>query len=158
MPPRRVFTTTLNLLLLATSLLLIASGLANSHDLFPYLHVKVAILDRHVHAMAAYWVLILASLHLGLNWRMVTATICKTFRIPPLGRLSRLVLCSVAFLFIVFGVYAFFERDIPYKLLGLFSFDYWDFDRDTFGYFIRYVAIISVGVFAAYQVSKRLRR
>lgn len=158
MPPRRILTTALNLLLLVTSLLMVVSGVLNSHDIFPYLHVKTTVLDRHVHAMAAYWVLILVSLHLGLHWQMVTGTICRMFSIPPLGRNSRFALHFFAVLLFSFGVYAFFERDIPYKIAGLFSFDYWDFGRDTFGYFLRYIAIISVGVCAAHMCLKWLRR
>lgn len=143
---RRIVTTVLNLLLLSATLVLVVSGLANSHDLFPFLRTKTEFLDRRVHAMAAYWVLFLASLHLGLHWSMVTGALRTIFGVTPPSRFHRFVWRAVVVFLIGFGLYAFFERDIPYKLAGLFSFDYWDFKNNTFGYFARYIAIISVGV------------
>lgn len=64
MRPRCAITTVVYLTL-ATALLLVESGMANSEDLFPFLKAGVDILGSRVHALAAWWMAVLASLHLG---------------------------------------------------------------------------------------------
>jgi hypothetical protein len=147
MGPRRAIQTVLNLALLATALLLVASGVTNSHDLFPFLRPGADILDYHTHALAAWWMLVLASLHLGLHWPAVFGEACRVFGLRGESRFARLAGRAAGALFVMFGIYAVFERDLLPKLAGLYAFDDWDFDRSVVGFFLYNIAIVSVGVF-----------
>jgi hypothetical protein len=124
--------TVLNLLLLAAALLLVASGLGNSHDLFPAL--RGDLFDRRTHALAAYWMLVLGAVHLGMHGPML-AHLCGGDRIAPtIRRAAMLALIGL-------GACAAIERDLILKLSGAYAFDYWDFSHATAGFFARYVVI-----------------
>lgn len=158
MRPRRAIWTVLNLTLLATVLLLVVSGMANSHDLFPFFRFGADVLDYRVHALAAWWMLVLASLHLGLHWPAVLGEMRRLLGLHGQSRLGSQAGCVVAALLVLFGVYAIFERSLPLKLAGLYTFDDWDFDSSIAGFFLRYIAIISVGVFLMRLVMRPMRR
>lgn len=156
--PRRTATTILNFLLLATALLMVVTGVANSHDLFPVFKSDAGILDRRMHAWAAYWVLVLAALHIGLHWPLLKTESLRLLRVRTLGRGWGLVLKGAAVGLVGFGFYAAWERNLHLKLSGTYGFDFWDFERATFGFFARYVAIVAVGVCLAHFGQKRLRK
>lgn len=156
--PRRTAATLLNFLLLATALAMTATGLANSRDLFPVFKSDWALLDRRVHALAAYWVLCLAALHIGLHWPLLTVEIRRLAGIRTLGRSARAVLAAAAAGLVGFGVYAAWERNLHLRLGGAYAFDYWDFESATFGFFARYVAIVAVGACLGHVGQKLLRK
>jgi hypothetical protein len=156
--PRRTAATILNLLLLASALSMVVTGVANSHDLFPFFKSNADILDRRVHAWASYWVLVLASLHIGLHWPLLKVETLRLFHVRDLGRRWGLAPKSVAAGIVGFGVYAAWERNLHLKLVGAYGFDFWDFEHATFGFFARYVAIVAVGVCLAHFGQKRLHK
>ena len=157
MRPRRAVWTVINLVLLVTAVLLVVSGVANSHDLFPFFGFAATFLDYRIHALAAWWLVVLASLHLGLHWPAVVHEIRRTIFPPGRGRLADLAGRAVAAGLVGFGAYASFERDLPFKLAGLYTFDDWDFDSGIVGFFIFYIAIISIGVFIVRLVMRLMR-
>lgn len=141
----RAVSTVLNLALAAATLLLVVSGLANARDLVSFWRSESVFLDRHVHAWAAYWVLILASVHLGMHKAMLANEALRLIGRRTFGGLGRILWRAAAVLVSGFGIYAFFERDLPFKLAGLYAFDYWDFDSSVLGFFARYGAIVGAG-------------
>lgn len=155
--PHRNVTTVLNFLLLATVLFMTLTGLANSRDLFAFIKSDAAILDRRIHALAAYWTLILVALHIGLHWPLLTGEARRLLRIRDLGRRTRGVLMAAAAGIVGFGAYAAWERNLLLKLTGAYAFDYWDFENAAFGFFARYVAIVAVGICLAHVGRKLLR-
>jgi hypothetical protein len=157
MRPRRAVWTVVNLVLLATAVLLVVSGLANSHDLFPFFGFAAPFLDYRIHALAAWWLLVLASLHLGLHWPAVAAEIRRLTGLPGQGRLIGPMSRAGAAILVGLGVYAAFERNLPFKLAGLYAFDDWDFDSSIVGFFIFYIAIISLGIFIMRLVMRLMR-
>ena len=73
---------------------------------------------RQIHCLAAYWLLALSGLHLGLHGDMLLAR----FRIRPPKTAGR----TLAALIVAFGLFACRERDMAAKLFEGFSFDFWD--------------------------------
>ena len=144
---RRMTSVTVNGLLLATTLIMLVTGTLNSHLLAEALGAEGDVLPREVHTTAAYWFLILMSIHLGMHWRLIMAEARKLTRLSPAigGRLA--FLRFVAALVSCHGIYAAMECNVPAKLVAYFSFDYWDFGASVMGYFAQYLSIIGICVF-----------
>jgi hypothetical protein len=154
---RRIASITINLLVLATTVTLVVSGLVNSRligGLLGVLGVVGDLLPREIHTTAAYWFLVLMSIHLGMHWRMVMAEARKVAGISGGSRLRPLLLRGAAVLIAAYGVHASLERNLYAKLIAYFSFDYWNFDDSIAGYFAQYLAIIGVHVCVTHYVLK----
>ena len=149
-----------NLLVLATTVTLIVSGLMNSRLIGGLLGVEGDFLPREIHTTAAYWFLVLMSIHLGMHWRMIMAEARKRVCISGASRLRPVLLRCVAALIAAYGVHASLERNLYAKLVAYFSFDYWNFDESiatTLAYFAQYLAIIGVYVCLTHYVLKWLQ-
>ena len=157
---RRIAGIVVNLLVLATTVTLVLSGLANSRLIGGLLGIEGDFLPRKVHTTAAYWFLVLMSIHLGMHWRMVMAEVRKMTGISGNSRLRSLLLRCAAALIAAYGVHASLERNLYAKLVAYFSFDYWNFDESivvTLSYFAQYLAIIGVYVCLTHYVLKWLQ-
>ena len=144
---RRIAGIVVNLLVLATTVTLVLSGLANSRLIGGLLGIEGDFLPRKVHTTAAYWFLVLMSIHLGMHWRMIMAEMRKMVGLSGDGRLRPLLLRCTAALIAAYGVQASLERNLYAKLIAYFSFDYWNFDESVIAilaYFAQYLAIIGV--------------
>lgn len=149
---RRIASIAVNLLVLATTVTLVVSGLVNSRLIGGLLGVEGDFLPREIHTTAAYWFLVLMSIHLGMHWRMIMAEMRKMVGISGGGHLRPLLLRCAAALIAAYGVHASLERNLYAKLIAYFSFDYWNFDESIVGYFAQYLAIIGVYVCLTHYV------
>lgn len=109
---RRAVNTTINLALLGLMLLIVLSGMANSHHLLGFMELPGSMRYRVWHTSASYWSLVLAGVHLGLHRPLITGVI----RRKTGDTLSRpgivLALRLVGFCFLVLGVWASFDREM----------------------------------------------
>jgi hypothetical protein len=106
---------------------------------------------RLIHTTAAYWLLPLIGLHIGLHWGMIARHIGT----------NRLIICVMriaAFLFAAFGVWSSFDRDMFSKLFLGFSFDYWPEERPALLFFAETLSVMAVYIFAVYYAVKRLEK
>lgn len=94
--PARVFTTALNLLMLADVAAVAVSGAAMSRYVFAFLPVKGTALAREVHLVAAYWGLVLMSAHLGAHWAASKARLRRLFRVGRGNAVTKRVSRGVA--------------------------------------------------------------
>lgn len=146
---RRIASIAINLLVLTTTLVLVVSGLVDSRLIGKALGIEGDLLPREIHTTAAYWFLVLVSIHLGMHWRIVMAEVRKKLGIAGNSRVHTVLLRGTAALIAAYGVHASLERNLYAKLVAYFSFDFWDFDASNLAillYFAQYAAII--GLFA----------
>lgn len=155
---RRLIGGMVNSLLLAISVLLFMSGIMNSDVLSFVNKTDESVFTRQFHAWAAYWILILASVHLGMHWKMVMAEIRKMVRMTGTSRIGAIVLRIMAVTIVAFGVDASFNRNMFSKLTAAYSFDYWDFDSSVMGFFGEYLSIMGIYVCLTYYSLKLLRK
>ena len=152
---RRIASIAINLLVLVATLTLIVSGLVNSRLIGGLLGTEGDLVPREIHTTAAYWFLVLMSIHLGMHWRMVMSEVRKMLGIAVQNRPRPLLLrCSTA-LIVAYGIHASLERQLYARLIAYFSFDYWNFDgspASVIAYFAQYVAIIGVYVCLTHYV------
>ncbi len=151
---RRVVSTAVNLLLLAAALTLFVTGLLDSKLLAAFPKTNLDLPTRSIHTFTANWFLVLGAVHLGLHWKMIMTILGRAAAMPP-SNLQRTVILRVLNVAVVaYGIYAWTERNIGYKLTGYYSFDFWDFEKSVLGFFAQYAVIICLPAAFAHYVSK----
>ncbi|MDR1731795.1 MAG: DUF4405 domain-containing protein [Synergistaceae bacterium] len=155
---RRILNTLVNLLLLATMTTLVVSGILLSRTVFAFMGFSGGMAVRQTHTCAAYWGLVLISVHLGMHWEMIMAAMRRMLRITESNRLRTTVLRITAALICVYGVYASFDREMGAKLFLGYSFDFWDPDRPAVLFFTHNLAVMGVYVCVTHCVLKLLTR
>ena len=151
---RRVLNTAINMLLLVMMLMLMVSSVLISRSVFAFIPVDGGLIARQIHTLVTYWGFILISIHLGMHWRMIIGLIRKTLRIPYLNRRCTFAVRATAVLIAVYGVYAFFARDVGSKLILYYTYSYWNFDESAVFFFTDYVSIMGLCIFVTYYVLK----
>ncbi|MFE7565637.1 DUF4405 domain-containing protein [Streptomyces sp. NPDC057539] len=141
---RHRLTIMVNLLLLVAMTVLLGSSLVISKEVFAFLGLSGGASGRQIHIVAATATLILVAVRLGLYWQ----TVMGVTR-PLAGRLasSRVALAVARLLVVVamgYGVKSSFDLDVGTKLVGYYSFGYWDFENDTAGFFLGYASVVAL--------------
>ncbi|MEI3853923.1 MULTISPECIES: DUF4405 domain-containing protein [unclassified Ensifer] len=157
---RPLVTIGLNLTLLVTMVTLLTTSILISQSLFGFLAVGGRS-ARDAHILAAYWALIIVSIHLGLHWSIVMNVVRSLLGIRRNHRgrttLLRLAACGIA----TCGVYSSFELDVGSRLLLVPTMQFWDFNEGAAGFFLRVASITGLYVAAghygitAIQASRR---
>ena len=140
-PPGRRTGRAVTLILLAVTLVLLVSSVLVSRFLFDFIRVDDGFLMRRIHTLAAYWVLVAMSVHVGFHWPMIMSAL----GLKGCGRLPAAALRLAALGVMAGGVYFSFERGLGAKLLMKHSFDYWE--GSAAGFFTAYLLIM--GLYAA---------
>jgi hypothetical protein len=136
-----------NIALAFTMTTIIVTGLLQSRAVLAFLHLPGGMVLRLIHTTAAYWLLPLTGVHLGLHWGMFARRISG-------NRLIIALACICAFLFAAFGVWSSFDRDMFSKLFLGFSFDYWPEERPGVLFFACMFSIIGLSVFITHYTLK----
>ncbi|MDR2452372.1 MAG: DUF4405 domain-containing protein [Candidatus Accumulibacter sp.] len=141
---RRTLNTVINSSLLLAMLLLAGCGMANSRQVFGFLHLPGSMEFRQIHSIAAYWGLALIGIHAGMHWTVVLHAARKMTGIRGESRFRKTALRVLAVLSMSLGVWASYDRDMGSKLFRGFSFDFWDPSRPVVLFFISNLAILSL--------------
>lgn len=150
--PRNVITTAMNLSLLVTMLTLLATSVIISQTMFSFLPIRSDFTSRQIHVAAAYWALIIVSVHLGWHWHMITAVVSTRLGITAASSARTAALRLLAIGLAAFGVYSFMEVDVGAKLLMQVSLFPWDFGTSTTAFFVHHVAIIGLFAFLSHNL------
>jgi len=145
--PRRALLTTVNVLLAIAAATLIITGLLEAVWSPYFLLFERGITLREIHTAAAYWLMPLVGVHLGLHWGIFSKHMGK-------NRLVITVMRILAMLFFIFGVWSFFDRDMYAKMFLGFSFDYWQPERPIFLFYAQTLSVIGIYVFTVYYLMK----
>ena len=136
----RVLQAAVNFGALAAMLLSGYSGIVLSRHVFPVIHGPMAT-ARRMHMAASYWCFLLMSLHLGMHWAMIRGMLTKAIRHKPsvsAGKILRLLALAAC----AFGMYCFFQNDIPAYLFLRKEFVFFDFEKSTILVFLEYTGIL----------------
>jgi len=146
-----------NVLLLASIAVLLASGVLISRAVFPFATGEGSFAVRQLHVSAGCWFLVLAALHFGIHWRRAVPVPIRWQR--ALRSQIGLTLVRVAALGIVaIGLKEFFAGSFVPRM----------FFRDLFGDFVlgetwgrfalRYVVMIGAFAISSHYIAGSLRR
>jgi hypothetical protein len=138
------------LALLVTSVLIsnALSGLMSSYGGFTV---------RQIHTLAAYWVLVIVALHLGLRWPVIMAAARSLLNISRASRVRRWVLRAITAAIAAHGVWSSFELGMGVRLSMQVSLDWWNFEESVAGFFMHCAAIAGLYIAVTYYGVKWLR-
>ncbi len=151
----RVFQTLIAALLLLCMIGLAYSGVILSRHVFSALPIHGGrSLARTLHMLCSYWCFALMSIHLGLHWSMIVGIVGK-------GRNKSAIrivfLRGIAIVIAVYGVYAFFTRQVGIYMLLRSHFVFFNYEEPLILFLIDYVAVMGFFVFIGHYLSKILK-
>ncbi|MDR3363271.1 MAG: DUF4405 domain-containing protein [Desulfovibrio sp.] len=141
---RRILNTIVNILLLVTSATLIITGLLHSRTILSFMQFSGEMLLRQTHTFAAYWCLLIVSIHIGMHWEIIIDIMLKRMKNMDISRLPAIVMRCIAAIVMIYGLNSFFERDMPAKLFLGYSFDFWDENKNSIIFFTNSISIMAV--------------
>ncbi len=144
------------LLLLAMLALLITSALI-SNALSGILSAYGGFTVRQMHTLAAYWLFVIVSVHLGLRWPLILGVARKLTGISQPNALRTLALRVIAILIAIHGVWSSFELAIGTKLSMQVALDWWNFEESVAGFFVHCIAIAGLYNCLTYYAMKLLQ-
>jgi hypothetical protein len=160
--PRPLLTVVLNLILLVTMVTLLTTSVLISQSLFSGLAVGGST-ARDIHILAAYWAMIIISIHLGMHWSIIMSIVRGLAGLGNPNMVSIVLLRTTAFAAAALGGYTSFALDIGSRLLLIPTMQFWDFHEDTLGFFLHHGSVVAlyvcVGHYATVllQVSRKPR-
>lgn len=137
---------------------LLVTSLLMSRSVFAFLPVSGGPTAREIHILAAYWAFILAAVHLGLHWSMITAVAGRLLRVGSPNAIRTAALRAVAGAIAAYGIHSMVVMGIGDRLLARPSIDFWDFQESTAGFFLHHVAILGACACAAHYAAGWFRR
>lgn len=154
--PLRIWQTILVLLVLASMISSMVSGIILSRHALSFLPIDGGrSFARRLHMLAAYWGFVLMSLHLGFHWSMIMGMAGNIFQKSAVARIWAGHL--LAFLIAGYGVYAFGKREIGNYMLLKNQFVFFDFDEPLLFFYLDYIAIMGLFIFIGNYVCVGLK-
>lgn len=142
-PPnrRRWILVIVNLALLVPMVILLVTSLLISQSLFVSLPRFGGVTARELHLLAAYWVVALFSIHLGIHWTIVMGFITKAIGLRNKSAWRTWALRILSAGASAYGIYALGAMSYPAKLVDPYVLDMWDFQQNGILFLTNYAAI-----------------
>lgn len=146
--------------LLVTMLVLLGTSILISNALSEIFSAWGGFTVRQIHTLAAYWALVIVSVHLGLRWPIVMAAGRSLAGIREPSAVRTALLRGFAFLIAAYGVWSSFKLAIGTKLRMEMTLDWWNFEASVAGFFIHALAVSGLYISLTYYATwwRRSRR
>ncbi|MCW0000118.1 DUF4405 domain-containing protein [Pararhizobium sp. YC-54] len=151
---RSLFNVAVTLLLLAAMLALLVTSVLISHALSGIMPPFGGFTVRQIHTLAAYWVLVIVAVHLGLRWPMLMGVARKLAGISQPNAVRTLALRVVSLLMAIHGVWSSFALAVGTKLSMQMTLDWWNFEESVVGFFIHCIAVTGLYICLTYYAMK----
>lgn len=148
------FNIAVTFLLLVAMLALLVTSVLISNALSGIMSAYGGFTVRQIHTLAAYWVLVIVSVHLGLRWPMIMGVARKLTGISQTNAMRTLWLRVIAVPIAIHGVWSSFELAIGTKLSMQMTLDWWNFEESVAGFFIHCIALAGLYVCLTYFAMK----
>ncbi len=148
--PRSLFNVGVTFALLIAMLVLLATSVLISNALAPYLPPWGGFTVRQIHTLAAYWILIIVAIHLGLRWPLLMGVARNLFGIKRTNPLRTLMLRAIAGTIAIHGVWSFVQLGLGTKLSMQMTLDWWNFEEAVAGFFIHCAAVAGLVMVITY--------
>ncbi|MQB41792.1 DUF4405 domain-containing protein [Rhizobium sp. ICMP 5592] len=143
-------------LLLVAMLTLLVTSVLISNTLSGIMSPYGGFTVRQIHTLAAYWVLVILAVHLGLRWPMIMDITRNLFGISKPSAVRSFALRAIAIVIAIHGVWSSFELGLGTKLAMHVTLDWWNFEESVAGFFIHCIAIAGLYMFLTYYAMKWL--
>lgn len=149
---RRIISTITNLLLLASMIILMITGIMISRDVFAFLGLNSGLTVHQLHTCAAAWGLVFMSIHVGMHWQMLINMTAKITGHINKNIIVTIIQRIIAVGIVLYGIKSSFDLNIGSKLFMQAAFSYWNFDESTIGFFLAYLSIMGIYITATYYL------
>lgn len=154
---RGLFNIGITLVLLIAMLTLLVTSVLISNTLASFMSAYGGFTVRQIHALAAYWVLVIVSIHLGLRWPMIMGLVRNLFGISKASAVRTAALRAIAVAIAIHGVWSSFELGLGTKLAMQVTLDWWNFEESIAGFFVHCIAIAGLYMALTYYGMKWLQ-
>jgi hypothetical protein len=141
---RRAISAATHLSLLLSALALFATSIAISKSVFSFLNFSGNVYLGDIHWFSAYWLMLIAGAHLGVNWWRVMAFARASLGLPPAGIGKRWLLRAVVVCVAASGVWSFFVLHVGTKLTFNYSLEFWDFSVSVAPFFGHWASVVAL--------------
>jgi hypothetical protein len=153
---RGLFNTAVTLLLLGAMLALLVTSILISNTLSGVMSAFGGFTVRQIHTLAAYWVLVIVAIHLGLRWPMIMSAARGLIGIAGRSKARTIVLRVAAAAIAAHGVWSSLVLGLGTKLTMQVSLDWCNFEESVFGFFVHCVAVVGLYVALTHYGMKAL--
>jgi Na+/proline symporter len=154
---RGLFNIGITLVLLVGMLALLVTSVLISNTLSGIVSAYGGFTMRQIHTLAAYWVLVIVSVHLGLRWPMIMGVARTLCGISKANAVRTLALRAIAIAIAAHGVWSSFELGLGTKLAMQVTLDWWNFEESVSGFFVHCIAIMGLYITLTYYAMKWLQ-
>lgn len=155
----RILTLCIDILVLASMLAQMYSGIVMSRYVFDFLPSTGGMsLARRLHILGAYWGYILMSLHLGLHWNMILGMFRKTAGIKNKSKIRSIIAFFAGLMIAGYGARVFISRDFSTYLLLTSEFVFLDYGESKILFTIDYLALMGLCIFIAHYCARMIRK
>ncbi|MET0742476.1 MAG: DUF4405 domain-containing protein [Microvirga sp.] len=155
---RGLFNVGITIALGLAMLALLATSVLISNALSGFLSAYGGFTARQIHALAAYWVLVIVSVHLGLRWPMIMGVVRDRLGVSTASPGRTLALRGAAFAIALHGVWSAFVLGLGTRLSMQVTLDWWNFEESVLGFFIHCIAIAGFCITLTYYAMQGIRR
>jgi Domain of unknown function (DUF4405) len=152
------FNVGITFVLLVAMLALLVTSVLISNTLSGFMSAYGGFTVRQIHTLAAYWVLVIVSIHLGLRWPMIMGVARTLFGIANASVVRTLALRAAAVVIAVLGIWSSFELSLGTKLAMQVTLDWWNFEESVAGFFVHCIAIAGLSMVMTYYAVRWLQR
>jgi hypothetical protein len=156
--PRGLINVAITLALLLAMVMLLVTSALISNALSGFMSPFGGFTARQIHTLAAYWVLVIVAVHLGLRWPMIMGVARGILGISESSAVRSWALRLIAVAIAAHGVWSSFELGLGTKLAMRVTLDWWNFEESVAGFFAHCVAIAGLCIFLTYYAGKWLQR
>lgn len=144
-------------LLMVAMVSLLVTSLMISQSVFGFLPLNGGYTARQIHILAAYWAMVIVSIHVGLRWSMITGVMRNLFGITTGSSVRTVFLRLLGFAIAAYGVHSASVIGLGAKLTATVTMDYWDFTVATLPFFIHLGSIMGLSVLVSHYLATAIR-
>lgn len=141
---QRLATVALHLLLIANMAVLLVTSVIISKSVFAALPIPDSVTLRDVHWFAAYWVMIIVGIHLGVHWWRVMALTRARLGLSAGDAARAWLLRAAAAALAVFGLWSWQVLEVSGKLTFTYSLEFWDFTASVTPFFGHWAGVVAL--------------
>jgi hypothetical protein len=152
---RRSMGTFINFALSISMLAILGVSVPISQSMFAFLGIEGGSSLSRIHIVAANWLFVLISMHLGLHWDVVIGLLRRAARGAEEMRCKAVVAARIAaFATALYGIQAALHRNIGPKLIMYYSFDLARAGDTIPRFILDYIAIIGLFIWTVHYSLK----
>jgi hypothetical protein len=125
-------------------LILLVTSIIISRSLFNFLPIASSVGARQLHAQAAYWVLVIVAVHVGMRWTMIMASIRGWLHLKSFSARRTWVLRALAIAIALYGVYSWLIMDTGSRLMAELALNFWNFEEEALRFLVHQGAIMGL--------------